>query len=208
MLSPKTAASSRALRWLTPPASSTSHRVVRRVQDTKCIIWECDGRIRKRCSCSDVIYSVNVTPDGNYVAGCANGQIYLFSPTGMLLKLLRFHNMAVLSLKVFGDGKLVSASKDCKVCIWSPGDNPEIMNLLEHHEDVPLCVAICSNGSMATCDLSGVMYFWESPATDTKPAFKTDGHDKKIACAAVRGGTQVITASLDMTLKAWDSPEC
>ena len=147
---------------------------------------------------------MNVCPNGNYIAGCADGTIYLYSNTGFLVKMLRWHSMAVLGVKVFGDGRMVSTSKDCKAVIWSP--EGECINLIDYHTDVPLGLAICSTGCLATCDLSGVMFLWEDPSREKDPTQKTQGHEKKISCVAVRGSNQFITASLDMTLKVWDIP--
>ena len=73
-------------------------------------IWPLDGGSPTVATLPTPVASVTVAPDGEIVAGGADGTVYFLSPAGELRDQLKAHPAPLIAVAVSGDGKLAAAA--------------------------------------------------------------------------------------------------
>ena len=151
------------------------------------------------------LQSVTVTPDGcHVVAGSANYTICIWSvSTGRVVTVLEGHTFKVMGVAVTPDGcHVVSASCDKSVRVWDIMAGKETL-ALQSHLFIVNSIAVVSDASLLSC-CHNVMSTW-NPSTG-KQIQLFEGHTDTICDVAVfPDGSHVVSGSVDMTLRVWNS---
>lgn len=153
------------------------------------------------------VWRPEFSPDGKYVVTPSNdGTVRIWdAATGAEVSRHTGHRYWVLRAAFSADGKRVaSTSWDKKVRIWDPQTGALIMALEGHDREVHMAEFSPDGAWLATAAYpENAVRIWDLQQFDATRVLPHQG--AVVAAAFDRGGTKVVTASLDRTAKIWDA---
>jgi WD40 repeat protein len=175
-------------------------------------LWSADeGALLRRLPVDGAVLRVAFSPDGSLLATAGtHGTAMLWdADTGRLVRVLRGHRprSKVTDVVFSPDGKLLlTTSSDTDGRIWAvPSGAP--LELLRGQFGVLTAGAFSADGRWAaTADgLSAVIW----PTATGRLLFYLRGHTAQLTAVSFSpGGTQLLTASVDGTVRTYDCEEC
>ncbi|QDS97209.1 hypothetical protein [Adhaeretor mobilis] len=151
------------------------------------------------------------------IIGCADGFVRSWNPsTGEERELVK-HEYPVTALAVLGGVRVVSASDDGAVKVWSPEQlaeeaiGPEQVPTIVKHERGITALTVLAGGRVVSASRDGAVKVW-SPEQLAEKGIGPEqvptivNHEHEVIALAVLEGGRVVSASWDGAVKVW-SPE-
>ncbi|MEO0434392.1 MAG: TIR domain-containing protein [Cyanobacteria bacterium J06656_5] len=170
-------------------------------------LWDRQGKSRTLQSEDkeeSTVWSLAISPDGTQiVSGRDDGLIHLWTVQGQLLKTLRGHTGAIITVAVSPDGRLIaSGGSDEIIRLWDQQGN--LLQELEGHTDSVMSLTFSPNGQwLISGGNDNTVRVWSRDGQPVGPPLI--GHDYYVYSVAVSpdGGT-ILSGSEDSTLRLWD----
>ncbi|KAF8837313.1 WD40 repeat-like protein [Paxillus ammoniavirescens] len=189
-----------------------SRRLISGSWDQKLIIWDLtSGEVEKELTGhTDWINSVAVAPDGSVIAsGSEDSTLRLWDGTtgNKIGEPISVHSLGyrgVWGVSFSPDGQRVAATCGGTVRIWDVQTHALITGPLRISGQGSCTTTFSSDGSRIAADAGGVVHIWDSVSGAVIfGSFK--GHTGHVRFAAFTpDGQQLVTASLDKTIRRWD----
>jgi len=114
---------------------------------------------------------------------------------------LRFHDSAVNAVAMLKDGRTVTAGKDGRIALWTPGaQKPD--RVFEGHTGPIVAVALSPDGRMlASASWDRTVRLW--PLDGGKPRVFKGHQDNANGVAFSPGGRALVSAGYDATVRIW-----
>lgn len=153
------------------------------------------------------ITALALSPDGKLSAqGQASGDIAILDLTeGKTIRTLKGHRGLVSDLAFTADGsKLYSASADKSLRTWIVEDGSP-SHQIDNPAPITAIALVSDQSQMALAGEDNIIRIWPLTAEATAPISELKGHSAPITSLAVvkSAGTQLISGSLDGTLRHW-----
>lgn len=169
------------------------------------------------------VTALAVAPGGVLIVGSSSGmQIYKVNSAGAELspKSLKTGLTEIQAMSFSPDGKLLAVAGGTpaetgvfELLDWSssPEKDPVLVKRIERHSDVISDVAWSSTGKrLVTGSLDSTWQLFEvtgntSGSVQVKSVSKTEGHSRGVTSVRFLTDDQIVTASLDSTIRLWDA---
>ena len=183
---------------------SNSHRKI------KILDWESRNEIFSIDMSPDPILFFDISSDKKYIALVSNGKgIILWNLNEKIMeRILEYHTDAVQSLAISKNNSyLVSASYDRTLKVFNLSNN-ELVTSIENYSRWNNCIDITPDGKYVVAGVGDTyLRLWELKALCAQPQatlFKSHT-GKVVALAATRNNKVIISASIDGTIRIWDT---
>jgi cytochrome c len=116
-------------------------------------------------------------------------------------QVLRFHDSAVNAVAFLPDGRTITAGKDGRIAIWTPGvQHPD--RVLTGHTGPIVAVAVSPDGKMiASASWDRTVRLW--PLDGRKPRVLKGHQDNVNGVAFTPNGRALVSAGYDATVRIW-----
>jgi WD40 repeat protein len=155
---------------------------------------------------SNAVLDCAVSPDAAFIVSASrDGTLKLWDPaSGRELRTLAGHTDEVECCAVSPDGAyIVSGGLDNTIKLWDPATGRELQTLAGHNSQVTDC-AVSPDGSYLI-SAGGALNLWD-PANGPELGPFPAGHTGSVwDCAVSPDGSYAVSASVDATLKLWDT---
>ncbi|KAF8837315.1 WD40 repeat-like protein [Paxillus ammoniavirescens] len=187
-------------------------RLVSGSWDQKLIIWDLtSGEVeRELTGHTDWITSVAVAPAGSVVASASeDGTLRLWDGTtgkeiGEPITVHSLGYRGVWGVSFSPDGRRVAATCEGTVWIWDVRTQALITGPLKTSRQGSCTTTFSSDGCRIAADAGGIIHVWES-VSGVVVFDSLEEHTDHVRCTAFTpDGQQLVTASLDKTIRRWD----
>jgi WD40 repeat protein len=147
------------------------------------------------------VWHVLARRNGNLATASRDGTVRLWRRSGDTWRadaVLTGHTASVVALAEDAQGRLWSASRDRTVRCWD-GAVPRVVG---RHEGAVLCLALLSNGLMASGGADGLVRLWSS---EGEPRGVLHGHTGWVWALAPLADGLLASASEDGTVRLWNT---
>ena len=155
------------------------------------------------------VWSIGFSPNGNTLASAGmDGSVRIWDTnSGQLLRVLSQHGEHVWDVAFSPDGKLLASSgHDGTVRIWQPSTGKLIRTFIQHYKTSNGLAFDPTGKYIAAGSGSGKrgrVVIWN--VETGKEALVISGHTRQVMDVAFRpDGQQLVSASMDKTIKVWD----
>jgi len=181
-------------------------------------LWHKGGRFLGEINAhKGIIYGITWSPDGKIIASAStDGTVKLWQSDGTLLRTLKLDGSSFWDVAFSPDGKALAAvNSSGAIAIWKPDGT--LLQAIDAHQAISAGVSFSPDGKMlASASMDGTIKLWNLDISSTlidtsvphssqlRRTFK--GHAQGVTRVSFSpDGEIVATASLDNTVKLWNS---
>lgn len=155
-----------------------------------------------------LLYSNNLLISGN-----TTGDILVWR-NGLCINILKGHTSGITALKILPNNNLVSSSWDMTIRIWDAWKCAPICRttrsytikpkfILKGHNDMIYCLAISSDGTLASGSIDGTIKIWKDNI-----CINTLKDDASVFCLVILFDGTIVSAIRSRKLKIWRDNKC
>ena len=154
-----------AITYLQPTAEYPTGLIATGSVDTNIHLYDPEvdiGPVRQLQGHSQAVCGLNTDSDGNVLSASWDSTAKVWNVDGTCLLTLEGHERSVLCIIAHPEaGKYITCSADLTIGIWSGAKR---IGTMRGHTDVPRCMAMLNDTTLASCANDGTVKLWTLPA--------------------------------------------